>query len=263
MTFDPDKHHRRSVRLRGYDYAQEGAYFVTVCLQGRACLLGDIDREMKLNDAGCMVERWWCELNHKFPTVETDACIVMPNHFHGVLFIVSTGRGDPMWSPSSTAGHEDGHPPKGAPTLGDVMGWLKTMTTNEYIRGVKQHGWPPFQGRLWQRNYHEHVIRDERELTRIREYVASNPARWAMDPENPAASSFGEERRENARDVSGPFRRGDPMWSPSSASAAASDPASRYQGARREEGHPRRGAPTKYVDSLPASRGVQRPWDEQ
>jgi REP element-mobilizing transposase RayT len=94
MSYDPERHHRRSIRLKGYDYAQAGAYFVTVCAQGRQCLYGDItDDIMHFNDAGRMVERWWLELNHKFPTVETDEYSVMPNHFHGIIVITADDVG--------------------------------------------------------------------------------------------------------------------------------------------------------------------------
>ena len=100
MTCDPERHHRRSIRLRGYDYAQAGAYFVTACIQERAHLLGEVaSNEVRLSDAGQMVERWWQELEHKFPGVETDAFVVMPNHVHGIIVIT-----------------EGGHPRRGAPT---------------------------------------------------------------------------------------------------------------------------------------------------
>ena len=90
MTYDPERHHRRSIRLKGYDYAQAGAYFVTVCAEGRECSFGTIiDGVMRLNDAGRMVERWWLELNNKYPTVDTDEYSVMPNHFHGVIVITA------------------------------------------------------------------------------------------------------------------------------------------------------------------------------
>ena len=89
MKYDPQRHHRRSIRLKGYDDARPGVYFVTICTQGRAYMFGTImDGEMRLNEAGRMVERWWLELNNKFPNVRTDAYVVMPNHFHGIVMIV-------------------------------------------------------------------------------------------------------------------------------------------------------------------------------
>ena len=81
---------------------------------------------------------------------------------------------------------KSGHPHRGAPTLGDIVDWFKTMTTNDYIRGIKQHGWRPFPGKLWQRNYYEHIIRDDTEAGRIRQYIANNPMQWLDDGENPA-----------------------------------------------------------------------------
>jgi len=160
------EHYRRSIRLQGYDYSQVGAYFVTVCVQNRKCLLGDILKdEMRLNDAGRMVERWWVELGNKFPSFELDEYVVMPNHFHGIIIIVGA---DLCVRP-----------------IPEIVQWFKTMTTNEYIRSVKSLGWIPFNARLWQRNYYERVIRNEEEMCRIRQYIADNPAQWTHDRENP------------------------------------------------------------------------------
>jgi len=109
MNYDPDKHHRRSIRLKSYDYRQSGAYFVTIVAQDRACLFGDVvNEETRLNDAGGIVEHWWFELNHKFPTVETDEFVVMPNHFHGIIVIADLTVGaDLRVGPNS----EGAHPP--------------------------------------------------------------------------------------------------------------------------------------------------------
>ncbi|PIP37481.1 MAG: hypothetical protein CO107_06885 [Deltaproteobacteria bacterium CG_4_9_14_3_um_filter_51_14] len=167
--------HRRSVRLQGYDYSRAGAYFVTVCAHNRACLFGDIvDGEMQLNDAVRMVEQWWAELNNKFPHIETDEYVIMPNHFHGIIILVGA---DLRVRP-----HSGAH--AGAP-LPTIIQWFKTMTTNAYIHGVKTNGGAPFPGKLWQRNYYEHIIRNDDELNRIREYIVNNPAKWALDRENP------------------------------------------------------------------------------
>jgi len=170
LRYNPDKHHRRSIRLKGYDYSRAGAYFVTICIQERECLFGEvIDGEMHLNDAGRMIECWLGELTKKFPSVVLDDSIVMPNHLHGIIFLKSITQ-----TPDR-------------PTLGDTMDWFKTMTTNEYIRKVRHSGWRGFPGRLWQRDFHDHIIRDEEELKSIREYIRQNPVRWAWDRENPAA----------------------------------------------------------------------------
>jgi REP element-mobilizing transposase RayT len=204
MKHDSEKRRRRSIRLKGYDYGQAGAYFVTVCTQDRACLFGNVaDDTMRLNDAGRMIEQWWFELNGKFPTAETDEFVVMPNHFHGIVVIpvgadLRVGPG----SKGARTGHKDVHvgtplsdsrpANRGTHTgvpLPTVIQWFKTMTTNEYIRRVKAALWPSFNGRLWQRNYYEHIIRDEDSLNRIRQYIIDNPTRWAFDRENPAASA--------------------------------------------------------------------------
>jgi len=196
--YNPDIHHRRSLRLKGYDYSQAGAYFVTICTQNRECLFGHIaDGEMVLNDPGRMVEKWYGELKRKFADIVCDQFAIMPNHIH---FVIQTGVGadlrvcpdtDLRVCPDTDAGE---HILGGEQTLtGEHIGsplrtviqWFKTMTTNEYIRGVKQNGWSTFPGKLWQRNYYEHIVRNKNELTRIREYIVNNPMQWEFDRENP------------------------------------------------------------------------------
>jgi REP element-mobilizing transposase RayT len=192
MKYDPKKHHRRSVRLKGYDYKQTAAYFVTVVTQDRQCLFGEIrDGDMRLNDAGFMVRAAWTALSHYYPGVDLDLSVVMPNHVHGVIVLVGAGPRacpKPIWPPPDrTAGK--GQPQGVAPTLGlpDVVHRFKTLTTRRYVDGVRGLGWLPFRDRLWQRNYHEHIIRDEDSLDRIRQYIQNNPARWLFDRENLAA----------------------------------------------------------------------------
>lgn len=171
MPFDPFKHHRRSIRLKGYDYSQAGAYFVTICTHNRECLFGEISAggEMQLNDAGAMVVRWWDELSSKFPTFDSDAFVVMPNHIYCIVVIMN----DNVVGATLGGRPDDGQPhrvaPTDKPTLGNMMDWFKTMATNEYIRGVKQLGWKPSYKKVLQRNYYEHIIRHERELDAIRE----------------------------------------------------------------------------------------------
>lgn len=187
LGYNPDIHHRRSIRIRDYDYAQAGAYFITVCTQNQECVLGEIvDGIVRLNDAGLMIEKWWAELPNKFPTVQTDEYVVMPNHFHGIVFITTTDVGATLRGrPKPGQPHRVAPTKNHNPTVGNIVDWFKTMTTNEYIRGVKQHGWSPFPGKLWQRNYYEHIVRNDKELQRIRTYIASNPAQWADDENNP------------------------------------------------------------------------------
>ena len=146
--YDPNVHHRRSMRLDGYDYSQEGWYFITICTQDRRCMFGQIigDR-MQLNDAGVMIESWWKKLTGKFPIVRTDEYVVMLNHFHGIVNVGAVPCGRPSI-------HNESRQPRGvAPTLADIVHWFKTMTTNQYIRGVKRGDWPTFHKKLWQRNY--------------------------------------------------------------------------------------------------------------
>jgi len=129
---------------------------------------------MRLNDSGKMVRRLWLKLPQKFPGVQLDEYIVMPNHLHGVIKIVGA---DPRVRPEAV---ECSKTP-----LSSIIQWLKTMTTNAYIRGVKKYEWPEFSGKLWQRSFYEHVIRNDDDLNSIREYIVSNPMRWALDKENP------------------------------------------------------------------------------
>jgi putative transposase len=191
MKYDPDTHDRRSIRLKGYDYELAGAYFVTICTQGRACLFGVVaDGEMCLNDAGRMIEQWWFELNQKFPAVETDEFLIMPNHLHGIVVITDVPVGADLRVGPVPEGERPAHQGAhaGAP-LQTVIQWFKTMTTNEYIRAVKTASWPSFNRRLWQRNYFEHIIRDEESLLRIQQYILDNLSRWGFDRENPAATN--------------------------------------------------------------------------
>ncbi|OQY88002.1 MAG: hypothetical protein B6D38_10980 [Anaerolineae bacterium UTCFX1] len=188
--FDPQKHHRHSIRLKGYDYSSEGAYYVTIVAQGRECLFGEIvDGELKLNEAGEMVVRWWNELPNKFPNIVLGEFVVMPNHFHGIIFIMENVGADLRVCPDGEEKGEHVDSPKHADspqrsTLSQMIQWFKTMTTNEYIRGVKQSNWKPFIGKVWQRNYYEHIIRNEKELQQKTNYILDNPSRWDEDDEN-------------------------------------------------------------------------------
>jgi REP element-mobilizing transposase RayT len=131
---------------------------------------------MRLNNVGRMIIKWWNELNRKFENMETDAFVVMPNHVHGIIVI--TVGADLRVCPNGEGAHA------GAP-LQKIIQWFKTMTTNQYMRGVKTSGWPAFDGRLWQHNYYEHIIRNDNELYIIREYIVNNPLQWELDTENP------------------------------------------------------------------------------
>jgi putative transposase len=174
------------MRLTGYDYSQAGAYFMTVCTQHRECLFGNvIDGVMVLNEAGRMVIDWYFEIESKYPVVYCDDYVVMPNHIHFVLFNVGD---DLRVVPQFLAGEHTGSP------LPTIIQWFKTMTTNAYIRGIKNQGWKPFNGKLWQRGYYDHIVRNEADLDRIREYIFNNPAQWAVGDNNPHKISLFEGR---------------------------------------------------------------------
>lgn len=178
--YNPPIYHRRSIRLKGYDYAHAGLYFITICVQNRACLFGEIVHgEMILNDAGTMIGKWYGELEIKFPDIKCDAMIIMPNHFHCIIQNISVGA-DLRVCPNNADNNDIVGEHIGSP-LHRVVQWFKTMSTNEYIRGVKNMGWQPFDKKLWQRNYYEHIIRNEPSYQTISNYIINNPAKWAED----------------------------------------------------------------------------------
>ncbi|MBF6593952.1 MAG: transposase [Thermaceae bacterium] len=185
MSYDPPQ--RRSVRLKGFDYASAGAFFVTVRVQKRECLWGDVrDGEVCLTDAERMVVGVWEGLRERFPFISLDAFVVIPNHVHGIIIRSDTGVGAGL-VPALHALQIEGRPQGIAPTLGDVVGAFKSLTTHRYISGIKNSGWPTFDKRPWQRNYYERILRNEDELKAIREYIVHNPLGWAQDQENPNA----------------------------------------------------------------------------
>jgi REP element-mobilizing transposase RayT len=174
---DKRDNHRRSTRLKEYDYSHPGAYFVTICTQNRECLFGDVaDGIMVLNNAGLMIEKWLHELPNKFKGIVLGEYIIMPNHVHYIIENTGPVGADLCVCPRNPdKGEHAGSP------LQKTVQWLKTMTTNEYIRNVKRNGWQMFNDKLWQRNYYEHVIRNEADLAEVREYILNNPARWNED----------------------------------------------------------------------------------
>jgi len=289
MKYNPNIHHRRSIRLKGYDYSQAGAYYVTICIQNRECRLGQIRNGIVgLSKAGIMVYQIWFNLENIFDFINVDEFIVMPNHVHGVIVLsnpksetteiksdlkVGTGlracpddkieqigkgslqikEGEQIEEGQGQIEEgqarirkieegqarirkieegqarirkieegqarirqikegqarirqikegqarirqieegqarirkiEEGQARRPVPTLGSVVGQFKSFTTKLYGEGVRSAGWPPYEKRLWQQNYYEHIIRNEDELHRIREYIYYNPLKWMNDPENP------------------------------------------------------------------------------
>ena len=177
MAHETEIYGRRSIRLRGYDYTQVGAYFVTIALRGRLGLFGEVvDGAVHLNDAGKMAHEVWQGMPQRFPFVEVDAFVVMPDHMHGIVVIQSEGTRAPI-KDAPTPGRADTDVTPVARALGDVVGAYKSLTTAAYIRGVHDSQWPPFYGRLWQRNFYERVIRDGYEMNELRGYIRDNPLR--------------------------------------------------------------------------------------
>ncbi len=175
------KHRRRSLRLKEYDYTQAGAYFITICTQGRACLFGEVvDGSMCWNAAGQLAAIMWTDMSVRFPGIDLDAFVVMPNHVHGIIVLP-----DRAIVGAPRVGARERAATRAAPTVGDVVGAFKSLFTVQYIRGVKENRWQAFDRRVWQRNYYEHIIRDETELARLRRYIDENPLRWEFDRENP------------------------------------------------------------------------------
>lgn len=192
--YDPKIHKRRSIRLKGYDYSRPGLYFVTICVQHKKCLFGGIrGNQLQLNEAGQMVQAEWEKLPRRFPNVRLHEYVVMPNHFHAILEITSEAGSLP-----EVAEFREDHTPAPGPevsqqqqgsavkkTLGQIVGAFQSITTVAYIRGVKTQNWPPFQGKLWQRNYWDRIIRDENAYQNISAYIINNPAKWIEDRFNP------------------------------------------------------------------------------
>lgn len=195
MVFDLKIHHRRSIRLYRYDYSKSGLYFVTLCCQDKARLFGYIENGvMKLNDAGRMVEEWYFKLESKYPDKKCHEMVVMPNHMHFILENAPDG-GDARVGVAHAGAPQRGRPAAVPPNephygpenhkfnspLGQAVGWLKTMTTNAYIRGVKSHGWQRFNRRVWQRNYFERIIWTDKAYRNISQYIIDNPKNWNSD----------------------------------------------------------------------------------
>jgi putative transposase len=176
MKYDPDKHHRRSIRLKGYDYSQKGAYFITICTKNRECLFGEIQQEqMNLNDLGRFVYDVWDDLPNHYAHVELDTFVIMPNHIHGIILLsdtpVGAGFKPAPTTPTDTAKRQP---------LSEIIRALKTFSARRINAHRNTAGSP-----VWQRNYYEHIIRDENSLNRIRQYIVDNPKNWNGDRENP------------------------------------------------------------------------------
>ncbi len=186
MHNDSNKQYRRSIRLPHYDYGQPGGYFVTICTHNRDPLFGEIvNAQMVCNDCGRIVTEEWLQTKQLRSYVELDAFVVMPNHVHGVIMILDNDgdaaradmairRGMARHAPTRRFGDLQ---PR---TLATIVGSFKSAVTKRINELRRTPGAP-----VWQRNYYEHIIRNENELHRIRDYIINNPAQWQEDHENP------------------------------------------------------------------------------
>lgn len=173
MKYDPQKHHRRSIRLKGYDYSQPGWYFVTLCTQNREMLFGDVvNGKMVLNSGGKIAKICWVDILTHFSNVDLDKFIIMPNHVHGIIHIIGN---------NNVVGVQDFEPlrknkyQKIIPySLGSIIRGFKTGVTKWFRKNTDIYN-------VWQRNYYERIIRNEPELNRIRKYIIDNPIKWNFD----------------------------------------------------------------------------------
>ncbi len=230
--YDPNIHHRRSIRLKGYDYTQAGAYFITICCDDRICRFGEIvgagftpaqftpaqftpaqftpaqftpaqftparftpahdgigqpqnnimqpqrfAPTMQLNEYGQIAYNEWVNLPERFPNFELDVFQIMPNHIHGIIILNEiTHPQNNIGQPQYNTGQPQGLP---LPTIGDIVGAYKSLVANECLTIFKNND--QTMGKLWQRNYHEHIIRDEQSYQRISDYIINNPTKWNDD----------------------------------------------------------------------------------
>ena len=181
MKYDPNKHHRRSIRLKGYDYTKAGAYFITICTAQHQHLFGDIvNGEMQLSRYGETVRFNWDNLPKRYRNVELDAFIIMPNHVHGIIVLTDNGlEGAGL---ESLSVESDKLLVKPAPTktklhgLSEIVRGFKTFSARRINQIRRMTGVS-----VWQRGYYEHIIRNEESLMAIREYIINNPLCWEKD----------------------------------------------------------------------------------
>lgn len=185
----------KQFRLPGWDYSNNGYYFVTICTQNRNVLFVGTDplfpfvgtdpcvrswnknykdlNKLSLNGIGKMVEKWWLKIPQKFSNTILDNFVIMPNHLHGIVIIKAQTRVSVPTENKTKFGHVG--------LLGEIIQWFKTMTTNEYISGMKENNWPKFNKRIWQPRFHDRIIRNEKEYFAIKQYIGDNPKNWLKD----------------------------------------------------------------------------------
>ena len=173
IRFDPKKHHRKSIRLPGYDYSQAGAYYVTIVTDQRDCLFGEVvNGEMVLNDFGKIADECWRAIPDHFPLVELGAYVVMPNHVHGII-VITNGRGTIYRAPT-----QEQFQKAVAGSIPTIIRTFKAAVTRRIGREHNATG-------IWQRNYYEHIIRNDKDLQNKTDYIQANPMLWDEDENNP------------------------------------------------------------------------------
>ncbi len=170
MPYDPAIHHRRSIRLKNYNYTEEGAYFLTICTNQKQLLFGGVeDGNMLLSRLGAIAFHCWQEIPNHFPHIELDLFPIMPNHIHGILWIVeSPSESQPSQYSKVAAG-----------SIPNIIRCYKAAVTKQINQLCQQKG----TSLIWQRNYYEQIIRDEKALNNIRQYILDNPLNWCDDSE--------------------------------------------------------------------------------
>jgi putative transposase len=174
MSIDPMQINRRSIRLAGYDYSSPGAYFITVVTNGHKCIFGEItDHEISLYDLGRIAKKCWLDIPNHFKNVEVEPFVVMPNHIHGIITIIDEdGRGTIYRAPTT---EKFGQPVKGS--IPTIIRTYKAAVSRISLREIGVV-------KIWQRNYYEHIIRNQEEWEHISGYIIANPDQWPDDVEN-------------------------------------------------------------------------------
>lgn len=185
MNYNPEIHHRKSIRLKGYDYSSNGAYFITICVKNRECLFGEIIKnKMNLSEIGKIAHKFWQEIANHFENVQIDNFVIMPNHVHGIIVINNVGVIHELPLLHELQPQSDDNFPENIKRrkmlIPKIIGRYK-MNVSKNINQIIE---APAMS-IWQRNYYEHIIRSEKSLNAIREYIINNPLKWALDKENP------------------------------------------------------------------------------
>ena len=203
MKSDPQTYHRNSLRLKSYDYSQSGGYFVTICTRNREWYFEQYP------ELRTIVEHGWKNIQNRYSNIELDEFIIMPNHLHGIIIIGdkssvgatlaiaknSDAKTKSVGATLAVAQHNRagafdnraGASP--APTLGDIIGSFKSLCANNWLKFINKNNINA-PAKIWQRNYYEHIIRNEKELERIRQYIINNSLQWEFDRENHLSDTY-------------------------------------------------------------------------